>query len=147
MTQDDRIVTEVEESARGKTLLTTRKIAIPLRHYAEFELECDELEGKFKIKPEPFLQQKEPNLWMDSFVIYSVPEDKDQINVNEEKESHKQTASEGLDVEISERKINKTKQRQMNRETKRVCIPYCVFHLSYVNHSYIPKGRVIAFAE
>ena len=35
----------------------------------------------------------------------------------------------------------------MNKETKKVCIPYCVFNLSYVNHSYIPKGRVIAFAE
>ena len=35
----------------------------------------------------------------------------------------------------------------MNKETKRVCIPYCVFNLSYVNHSYIPKGKVIAFAE
>ena len=80
-------------------------------------------------------------------MIYNVPEDKDKINVNEEKESHKQTASKGIDVEISERKINKTGNRQMNRETKKVCIPYCVFNLSYVNHSYIPKGRVIAFAE
>ena len=35
----------------------------------------------------------------------------------------------------------------MNKETKKVCIPYCVFNLSYVNHSYIPKGRLIAFAE
>ena len=60
VTQDDRIVIEVEEPARGKTLLTTRKIAIPPGHYAEFELECDDLEGKFEIKPEPFLQQKEP---------------------------------------------------------------------------------------
>ena len=53
-----------------------RKIAIPPRHCAKFELECDELEGRFEIRPEPFLQQKEPNLWMDSFVIYNVPEDK-----------------------------------------------------------------------
>ena len=147
VTQDNRIVIEVEEPARGKTLLTTWKIAILLRHYAEFELECDKLEGKFEIKPEPFLQQKEPNLWMDSFVIYNVSEDKDKININEEKESHKQTASEGTDAEISERKINKTGDGQMNRETKSVYIPYCVFNLSYVNHSYIPKGRVIAFAE
>ena len=32
-------------------------------------------------------------------------------------------------------------------ETKRVHIPYCIFNLSYVKHSYIPKGRVVAFAE
>ena len=76
VTQDDRVVIEVEEPARGKTLSTTRRIAIPPRQYAEFELECDELEGKFEIKPEPFLQQREPNLWMDSFVVHNVPEDK-----------------------------------------------------------------------
>ena len=76
VTQDDRVVIEVEEPASRKTLLMTRKIAIPPRHYAEFELECDELEGRFEIRPEPFLQQKEPNLWMDSFVIYNVPKDK-----------------------------------------------------------------------
>ena len=35
----------------------------------------------------------------------------------------------------------------MNKETKKVCIPYCVFNLSYVNHSYILKGRVTTFAE
>ena len=73
VTQDDRIVIEVKEPARGKTLSTTRRIVIPPRQYAKFELECDELEGKFEIKPEPFLQQREPNLWMDSFVVYDVP--------------------------------------------------------------------------
>ena len=73
VTQDDRVVIEVEEPARGKTLPMMRRIMIPPRQYAEFELECDELEGKFEIKPEPFLQQREPNLWMDSFVVYVVP--------------------------------------------------------------------------
>ena len=58
VTQDDRVVIEVEEPARGKTLLTMRKIAIPPRHCAEFELECDELEGRFEIKPEPFSTAK-----------------------------------------------------------------------------------------
>ena len=36
---------------------------------------------------------------------------------------------------------------ETREETKKVCIPYCNFNLSYVNHSYIPKGRVVAFAE
>ena len=138
----------MEEPARGKALLTKRKIAILPRHYAEFELECDELQGRFEIKLEPFLQLKEPNLWMDGFVMYNVPEDKSEINVNEEREPHKQTVSEGNeDVEIPQRTIKKTRDGQMNKETKKVCILYCVFNLSYVNHSYIPKGRVIAFAE
>ena len=99
----DRVVIEVEEPARGKTLLMMRKIMIPPKHYAEFELECDELEGRFEIKPEQFLQQKEPNLWMDSFVIYNVPEDKGEINVNEERESHNQTISkDNKDGKVSE---------------------------------------------
>ena len=36
---------------------------------------------------------------------------------------------------------------EIREETKKVCILYCIFNLSYVNHSYIPKGRVVAFAE
>ena len=85
---------------------------------------------------------------MESFVIYNVPEDKGKININEERQPHKQTVIEdNEDVEISERTINKTRDRQMNKETKKVCIPYCVFNLSYVNHSYIQKGKVIAEKE
>ena len=148
VTQDDRVVIEVEEPVRGKILLMMRKIAIPPRHYAEFNLECDELEGRFEIKPEPFLQQKEPNLWMDSFVMYNVQEDKGKININEEREPNKQIVGEDSeDVGISERTINKARDKQMNKETKMVHIPDCGFNLSYVNHSYIPKGKVIAFAE
>ena len=36
---------------------------------------------------------------------------------------------------------------ETREEKKRICIPYCILNLSYVNHSYIPKGRVIAFVE
>ena len=36
---------------------------------------------------------------------------------------------------------------ETREETKKVCILYCIFNLSYVNHSYIPKGIVVAFAE
>ena len=94
-----------------------------------------------EIKPEPLLQQKEPNLWMTSFVIYNVREDKGEINMNEEREPHEQTMSEdNKDAEISERTINKTRDGQMNKETKRLCIPHCVFNLTCVNHSYIQKG-------
>ena len=138
VTQDDRVVIEVKEPARGKTLSMMRRIAIPPRQYAQFELECDELESEFKIKSEPFLQQREPNLWMDSFVIYNVPKDKKEVDMN--KESKKcETPIRNEDLE--------TVNNETRKETKRVCIPYCIFNLSYVNHSYIPKGRVIAFAE
>ena len=58
VTQDDRVFIEVEEPARGKTLLMMRKIAIPPRHYAEFELECDELEGCLKLSQNHFYSKK-----------------------------------------------------------------------------------------
>ena len=116
VTQDDRVVIEVEEPARGKTLLTMRKTAIPPRHYAEFELECDKLEGRFEIKPEPFLQQKEPNLWVDSFVIYNAPEDKGEININEEREPHKQTISKDNEERGDFRENNKQNKRWTNEQ-------------------------------
>ena len=34
-----------------------------------------------------------------------------------------------------------------SREPKKVCVPYCIYNLSYEHHSYIPKGKVVAFAE
>ena len=103
VTQDDRLVIEVEEPAMGKILLMMGKIAIPPRHYAKFELECDELEGRFESKPEPFLQQKEPNLWMDSFVIYNVPEDKDKINVNEQSSDTSRQLVKTMEMQRSQR--------------------------------------------
>ena len=73
ITQDDHTVIELSETASGKVLMTMRRIAIPPRHYAAFDLECDLQEGKFDIKPDPYLQQQEPNLWMDSFILYNTP--------------------------------------------------------------------------
>ena len=32
-------------------------------------------------------------------------------------------------------------------EPKKVCVPYCIYNLSYEHHSCIPKGKVVAFAE
>ena len=34
-----------------------------------------------------------------------------------------------------------------SREPKKVCVPYCIYNLSYEHHSYIPEGKVVAFAE
>ena len=135
--QDDKVVIEVEEPVRGKTLSTTRRVGIPSRQYAILELECAELQGRFEIKPEPFLQQREPNLWMDNFVIYNIPEDKE-VYMNEETKMQK--------APIRNEDLM-TINNELGKEQKRVCIPYCIFNLSYVNHSYILRGRVIAFAE
>ena len=118
VTQDDRVVIEVEEPARGKTLSRMRRIAIPPRQYAEFELECDELEGKFEIEPEPFLQQSKPNLWVDSFVVYNVPEDKVEADMKgENKRWETQIRNEDLKIVSNE----------TGEEKKRVHIPCYIF--------------------
>ena len=135
--QDDRVVIEVEEPARGKTLSTTRRVVIPLRQYAILELDCDELQGRFEIKPEPFLIQRKPNLWMDNFVTYNIPEDKE-VNMNEETKIQKTPIRNEDSMTIN---------NESDKEQTKVCIPYCIFNLSYVNHSYILRGRVFAFAE
>ena len=148
VTQDDRIVIKVEEPVRGKTLSTTRRIAIPPRHFTKFELECDMLEGKFKIKPEPFLQQREPNLWMDSFVIHNIQGGEDEVSENGNPEPHNQTTSEDKEGDSApENATDKEDVTYRKNETNKLLIPYYIFNLSYVNHSYILKGRVVAFAE
>ena len=76
ITHDDKLVIEIEEPMRRRTLISTRKVAIPPRSYAVFDLECDELEDKYKIKPNPFLTQGEPNIWIDNFVLYNTSEDR-----------------------------------------------------------------------
>ena len=110
---------------------------IPLRQYAILELECDELQGRFVICPELFLQQREPNLWMDNFVIYNIPEDKE-VDMNEETKIQKAPIRNEDSMTIN---------NESGKEQKKVCILYCIFNLNYVNHSYIPRGRVIACAK
>ena len=74
---------------------------------------------------------------MDSFVIYNIPKDKD-VDVDEETKMQKPPIRNEDSMTIN---------NELGKELKRVCILYCIFNLSYVNHSYIPRGRVIAFAE
>ena len=93
-----------------------RTIVIPPRQYAEFELECDEFRGKFKIKLEPFLQQREPNLWMDSFVIYNVPEGKEEVDLNEKNQEMGNTNEDS---------------KTMNNETRKETKGY-IFHIAFL---------------
>ena len=138
VTQDDRVVIDVKEPAREKTLLMTREIAIPPRHYVKIELECEELQGKFEIKPEPFLQQKEPNLRMDNFFVYNIPEDKGEVNLNEENEPQDHSTNDDKDSrETLEENTSEIPDETTKGEARKVHIPYCIFNFSYVNHSYI----------
>ena len=125
-------------------------MAIPPRSYAVFHLECEELEGKYEIKPNPFLTQGEPNIWIDNFVLYNTSVDKK----NEEEQMKMDTphrevtkGTEGGITKDSEDKISSEGGMEESREPKKVCVPYCIYNLSYEHHSYIPKGKVVAFAE
>ena len=47
ITKDDKLVIEVEEPMRKKTLTMTRKVTIPPRDFAEFDIKCEEWRGKY----------------------------------------------------------------------------------------------------
>ena len=64
VTKDDKIVIEIEEPVRKKTLTMTRKVMIHLKCYAVFDVEGEEKEGNYEIRQNPFLKQREPNLWI-----------------------------------------------------------------------------------
>ena len=141
VTKDDKLVIEIEEPTRKKTLTTTRKVTIVPRSYAVFDMEGEEWEGKYEIKPIPFLKQREPNLWMDNFVLYNIPGKEDGIDLKEEIRTQGQETTEGS-------KSNDPSERCVwGKESTKVCLPYCIFNFSYEHHSYIPKGSVVAFAE
>ena len=58
VTKDDKLVIEIEEPMRKKTLTTTRKVTTPPRSYAVFDIEDEEWEGKYEIKPLIFERTK-----------------------------------------------------------------------------------------
>ena len=149
ITQDDKLVIEIEEPMRQRTLISTKKVAIPPRSYAVFDLECEELEGKYEIKPNPFLTQAEPNIRIDNFVLYNTSKDKknevEQMKMDTPHQVIKDT--EGSITKDSEDKISLEGGMEERREPKKVCVPNFIYNLSYEHHSYIPRGKVIAFAE
>ena len=135
---------------RRRTLISTRKVAIPPRSYAVFNLECKELEVKYEIKPNPFLTQGEPNVWIDNFVLYNTSVDRK----NEERQMKMDMpcwdVTKDTEGSITKDRDNKTSSEggmEESREPRKVHVPYCIYNLSYEHHSYIPKGKVVAFAE
>ena len=142
VTKDDKIVIEIEEPMRKKTLTMTRKVTIPRRSYAVFDVEGKEWEGKYEIRPSPFLKQREPNLRTDNFMLFDVPGKEDGVEPKDRIETQGQETTEGS-------KGNDPLEGCVGgkEESKKVCIPYCIFNFSYEHHSYIPKGSVVAFVE
>ena len=108
------------------------------------------MEGKYEIKPNPFLTQGEPNIWIDNFVLYNTSVDKkNEIEQMKMDVPHREVTEDtkGGITEDSEDKIPLEGGMEIRREPKKVCVPYCIYNLSYEHHSYIPKGKVVAFAE
>ena len=125
-------------------------MAIPPRSYAVFDLECEELEGKYEIKPNPFLTEGEPNIWIDNFVLYNTSEDKKNEKEWMKMDTPHQEVTEDTKDSITKGSKDETSLKggmEESREPKKVCVPYCIYNLSYEHHSYIPKGKVVAFAE
>ena len=142
VTKDDKLVIEIEEPMRKKTLTTTRKVTIPPRSYAVFDVEGEEWEGKYEIKPNPFLKQSKPNLWMDNFVLYNVLGKEDDVDLKEEIRTQGQETTKGIESDDPSERCVWGKE-----ESTKVCLPYCIFNFSYEHHSYIPRRSVVAFAE
>ena len=84
VTKDDKLVIEIKEPMKKKTLTTMRKVTIPPRSCAVFDIKGEEWEGKYEIKPNPFLKQREPNLWIDNSVLYNVLGKEDDMDKKEE---------------------------------------------------------------
>ena len=142
VTKDDKLVIEIEEPMRKKTLTMTRKVTIPPRNFAVFDIKCEEWKGKYEIKLNPFLRKKEPNLWMDKFMLYNVPEKEDHVDAKEEVRTQDQE-----NTKDSEYKDPSEGCVHGKEESKKVHLPYCIFNLSHEHHSYILKGSVVAFAD
>ena len=148
--QDDKLVIEIEEPMRRRTLISTRKVATPPRSYAVFHLECEELEGKYEIKPNPFLTQGEPNIWIDNFVLYNTSVDRKNEEGQMEIDMPHWEVTEDTEGGITKDREDKTSPEggmEESKEPEKVCVPHCIYNLSYEHHSYIPKGKVVAFAE
>ena len=112
-----------------------------------FDLECKELEGKYKIKPNPSLTQGEPNIWIDNFVLYNTSVDRKNEEGQMKTDMPPQEVTKGSITEDKEDKTPSEGGTEESREPRKVRVPYCIYNLNYEHHSYIPKGKVVAFAE
>ena len=76
---------------------------------------------------------------MDNFVLFNTSEENGKYASTETKTHHQVTSE--------DTKCDDPLVKHFKKEAGKVCKPYCVFNLTYENHSYIPRGRVLAFAE
>ena len=79
---------------------------------------------------------------MDNFVLYNVPGKEDGIEPKDRIKTQGQETTEGSEGNDPLEQCVGGKE-----ESKKVCIPYCIFNFGYEHKSYIPKGSMVAFAE
>ena len=89
-----------------------RKVTIPPRNYAVFDMEGEEWEGKYEIKPNPFLKQRDPNLWMDNFVLYNVPGKEDGVDLKEDQDTMVKRPPKAAKVIILQNDVSGEKRNQ-----------------------------------
>ena len=87
-------------------------MTIPPRSYAVFDIEGEEWKGKYEIKPNPFLKQREPNLWIDNFVLYNVLGKEDDVDIKEEIGTQGQETTEDNEVMILQNDVSEKKRSQ-----------------------------------
>ena len=113
VTKDDKLVIEIEEPTRKKTPTRMRKVTISPRSYAVFDVEGEEWEGKYEIKPNPFLKQRELNLWMNNFVLYNVLGKEDGIDLKKKKLRHRaKRLPKAVKVMILQNYVSREKKNQ-----------------------------------
>ena len=112
VTKDDKIVIEIEEPMRKKTLTMTRKVTIPPRSYAVFDVEGKEWEGKYEIRPNPFLKQREPNLWTDNLMLYNIQGKENGIEPKDRIETQVKRPPKAVKVMILQKDVLEGKKNQ-----------------------------------
>ena len=75
-------------------------------------------------------------------MLYNIPGKEDGVESKDRIETQGQETTKGSEGNDPSEGCGRGKE-----ESKKVCIPYCIFNFSYEHHSYIPKGSVVAFAE
>ena len=80
ITQEDRVILEMDEDCDGRALAATRTVRIPPRHAAVLQVECDkDIEGKVQVTPNQLLLRDFPNLYCPPTVINNENNDKTDV--------------------------------------------------------------------
>ena len=83
-------------------------------------------------------------MWIDDFVFYNLSHEEHNNVAKDNTKDIETTALKPTEDEENDNNLEKTKISEEN--TDKVCVPYCIFNLSYEKHIHITRDRVLAFA-